>query len=66
MIELKPCPFCGGEAKMLRMGGMKRFFFNPIVKRPTCTKCGATIFVWFFEDVAVRAWNRRVGEEDAE
>lgn len=64
MAELKPCPFCGGEAAMLRMKGLKRFFFNPTVKRPTCTKCGATIFVWFSEDVAARAWNRRSGEEE--
>lgn len=65
MAELKPCPFCGGEAVMLRMKGLKRFFFNPTVKRPTCMRCGATIFVWFSEDVAVRAWKRRVGETDA-
>lgn len=60
MDELKPCPFCGGKAQMLRMGGLKRFFFNPTVKRPTCTRCGATMFVWLDEATAIRCWNRRV------
>lgn len=64
MDELKKCPFCGGDAAMLRMGGLKKIYFNSTVKRPTCMKCGATIFVWFSEDVAVRAWNRRAGEEE--
>lgn len=58
--KLKPCPFCGGEAKMLKMGGIKGMFFNPTVKRPTCTKCHATMFVWFNEQTAIRAWNRRI------
>lgn len=56
---LVPCPHCGAEAKMLRMGGLKRFFFNPTVKRPTCTKCHATMFVWFNEREVIRAWNTR-------
>lgn len=59
MADLKPCPFCGGEARMLKMNGFKRSFFNHIVKRPTCTKCYATMFVWFDEDTAIEAWNRR-------
>lgn len=64
MDELKPCPFCGGEAAMLRIGGIKGRFFNRFVKRPTCMKCAATIFVWFNEETAVRTWNRRVGDTD--
>lgn len=59
MPELKPCPFCGGKAEMLKMTGFKRFFFNPVVKRPTCTKCHATMFVWLDEKTAIDAWNRR-------
>ena len=57
--ELLPCPHCGAPAKMLRMRGLKRFFFNPTVKRPTCTKCCATVFVWLSEKEAIRTWNRR-------
>lgn len=60
---LLPCPHCGAEAKMLRMGGIKRFFFNPTVKRPTCTKCRATMFVWFSEYEARLAWNTRAAVE---
>lgn len=56
---LLECPHCKSPAQMLRMRGIKRFFFNPTVKRPTCTKCGATMFVWFNEKDAIRRWNTR-------
>lgn len=49
---------------MLKMTGFKRFFFNPVAKRPTCTKCYATMFVWFDEKTAIKAWNRRIGNAD--
>lgn len=57
--ELLPCPHCNAPAMMLKMGGLKRFFFNPTVKRPTCTKCGATMFIWFAGKDAIRKWNHR-------
>lgn len=56
---LLECPHCNAPAKMLKMHGLKRFFFNPTVKRPTCTKCGATVFVWLSEKDAIRRWNTR-------
>lgn len=31
-IELKPCPFCGGEAYMQRYGGTSQFYIM-------CKKC---------------------------
>ena len=47
-MELKPCPFCGGEAE-------KRDGFVE------CKYCGASTWC-FFESVedAVEAWNKRV------
>lgn len=56
MIELKPCPFCGGKARLFVSNGV----------RVLCTKCGATTWTAAdservgtsaVEDV-VKAWNR--------
>lgn len=65
-IELKPCPFCGGEA----------YFRTPQKEKGNamcgvsveCKKCGAmpyVIFVYEFlsdtekKEAAAKAWNRR-------
>ena len=51
---LKPCPFCGGEAKLL----------HPCegVHLVQCTCCGCGTTYTRTEIGAVRMWNRRVGE----
>jgi len=57
MIELKPCPFCGGKARLFVSNGV----------RVLCTKCGVTTWTAVdservgtsaVEDV-IEAWNRR-------
>lgn len=57
MIELKPCPFCGGKARLFVSNGVRVF----------CTKCSATTRILVdservgtstVEDV-IKAWNRR-------
>ncbi len=56
--ELKPCPFCGGEAEMAQLE-IQGQFMNRKIKRPVCTKCGATMFCWISTRRSVEAWNRR-------
>lgn len=58
MEELKPCPFCGGEATIelwSRTGAiMEQWFFNC-----HCTECFAGV-IKGQEEEAVEAWNKRV------
>ncbi len=55
MAELKPCPFCGGEACV-------QFYpFEPAAE-VVCSECGARGTAWFGEkneERAIEAWNRR-------
>lgn len=57
MIELKPCPFCGGKGRLFVSNGV----------RVLCPDCGATTRISVdservgtsaVEDV-IKAWNRR-------
>lgn len=48
--ELKPCPFCGGEAEIVMSGGDRRV---------ECKKCGARSDWYDTEAEAIAAWNRR-------
>ena len=54
-IELKPCPFCGGEAR--------RYFGNWDMHGVVCGKCGAKIYGYAIKAAATRAWNRRAYEQ---
>lgn len=63
MTELKPCPFCGGEAEV-----METWAYGCAEKHIQCKKCAIrTQSVPFRQKgVATRAWNRRVAEIDKE
>lgn len=50
--ELKPCPFCGGEASINRPSG--RMLFCVV-----CDDCDANSGYYFTEEDAARAWNSR-------
>ena len=52
-VELKPCPFCGGEAKKSFYGGQRRMFLC------SCTACEASLPWRDTEAAAVADWNRR-------
>lgn len=60
--ELKPCPFCGGEAKILSIKEECEGEFYWIA----CKECGALIPVYYLEKNAVDAWNRRTEPEEFE
>jgi len=54
MIELLPCPFCGGAVEIVRYGGEDRSTLY------ACTECNAFLETNEEEDHG-RVWNRRPG-----
>lgn len=54
MEKLKPCPFCGGEARVMDMGYPHWVY---------CTKCGAKVHGRTNDEKdSIEAWNRRSEE----
>ena len=53
--KLKPCPFCGGEAKMMTtyIGEMREY-------NVTCRMCSCILISFTTEQEAINAWNMRV------
>ena len=51
MIELLPCPFCGGEARLTVHEGYHR---------ASCFSCGNGTRAYADRHEAVRRWSRRV------
>lgn len=56
MKELKPCPFCGGKAKLHTM---KDYHGTVIVAYVSCIVCGGCGGRFSGIDTAIRVWNRR-------
>ena len=57
-MKLKPCTFCGGEAKLMNMGYPHWVY---------CKQCGAKVHGRVVEEkpgrkASAEAWNRRVAE----
>lgn len=58
MEAVKPCPFCGGKARIVQndplMKGEKKFYVFGVI----CNECDAH-FWKNTEEEAIEAWNRR-------
>ena len=63
MNELKPCPFCGGEAHIAYNAKRKLYGKDEWINgvRIYCGVCEAQMF-YRSEHLAVKAWNRREEE----
>ena len=55
MSDLKPCPFCGGEAEMLTAESMNGGYLFGIM----CNDCCSRGDVYDTEAEAIAAWNSR-------
>lgn len=74
MSELKPCPFCGGNAEIRALWIPKKGDPNKEIashKYVRCSRCFAQTYEfptknWTGEnaaDYAIKAWNRRAGND---
>lgn len=64
-VELKPCPFCGGEAEAFHRSntGATAEWWGPVDNWVSCTgDCGAATCMHDTKDEAIAAWNTRVGD----
>ena len=59
-IELKPCPFCGGESYLKTWWDIQT---GRYVHKILCKKCRCNSGDWFQKPKAFEAWNRRVSEQ---
>ena len=65
--ELKPCPFCGGLASIsFDPDGVRDTAGRHWAYTVVCDRCCATSGVWFSEEMAEEAWDRRADDERAE
>ena len=53
MSELKPCPFCGGEASIAKGHD------GELLPWVMCRECGAETYCFDSVAEAIEAWNRR-------
>lgn len=61
MAELKPCPFCGGEADCNNVAFERA---GKPMWAVECMKCGVVTDFFDNEEDANEAWNRRVSDEN--
>ena len=62
MAELKKCPFCGGEAEVVKAHGAAMFPYTVVCKE---NECSASVGIFKeTREKAIEAWNNRATEAD--
>jgi Lar family restriction alleviation protein len=56
MVELKPCPFCGGKASIFEVLGQRRPAYYAVCNDE---ECGAEVCGQLVREDAAKLWNRR-------
>ena len=59
MDNLKPCPFCGGKAEIIKT----HLFGKTVGYMAGCKNCWCELRIYTSKQNAVKAWNRRKGED---
>ena len=59
--KLKPCPFCGGKGGKQTLG---KAMLGGVYWTIACMKCHCTTAGYMNVSNAVKAWNRRVNDEN--
>lgn len=63
MTKLKPCPFCGGEAEIVKDGIIKPYKARCNNADNKC--CVMVVTAWFStKQEAIEAWNQRAKEKE--
>lgn len=65
MTDLKPCPFCGGEAKLSGQYEIEGISAWAVYcgRSPSDFFCGAQVTSIASEEKAIEAWNRRASDD---
>ena len=59
-LRLKPCPFCGGEASIVKNSGCSSLNGMPYDSLIQCLKCEISQNGWAPENQVIEEWNKRV------
>ncbi len=64
MNRLKPCPFCGGEAKILKADAPEDINRSEYIHVVECQSCYIRALHYRMQEQAMSAWNKRSSKID--
>lgn len=66
MIQLKPCPFCGGIAEIKKINENSRVMTVGCNNRGCIARLGGLFFGFVDKRKVAEAWNKRANQKEAE